>query len=507
MKLVFLNGELEGKEFDLNPPGLSVGRETDNDIPMTSAASSRYHLKVEWENGKWFLKDLGSTNGTKLNGEKISGPAQLKPGDEIGIGPIRISYVEKKNAAPPPSPSMEQPEPPPPAPPPPQAAPDAQTLTDVEEAMKKEEDSDAAKGAGYSSFLDSFVNKPKPETPPQKGGGDHAEPDKLAEINFFGGKKTDATDDEDVSKIKGKHASILFYVLVIGLAICVVAGFLLVKRMGEDKAKRSAKVAKPLPPAIVVSYEKQITTPDNIFRYDLRLADKKIAVAVDDLRSGVRFKKEKKLTDENLAELEAKLKETDFFAVSEPQAGLPSDDGTDKLNSLTVVLGSKVNTVTVRNCFSPHSFQSTVDNLESFSEHILNIPTISLTKEERLKLSSDKFALAQRLYENKEAKADNLFNAIKYYQYVVEVLDVFEPKPEMYATAIKHLKESQTELESQVKTHLFKAQQAVHLNDLETARNELYQVTIKLDNEENPDYQRARQTLITIDEKLKKRKK
>ena len=113
MKLVFVNGELEGKEFDLSPPGLSIGRETDNDIALTTAASSRYHLKVEWENGKWYLKDLGSTNGTKLNGEKISGPRLLNPGDEIGIGPILISYIERKH---PQQPSGE-PQPPPPPPP------------------------------------------------------------------------------------------------------------------------------------------------------------------------------------------------------------------------------------------------------------------------------------------------------------------------------------------------------------------------------------------------------
>ena len=379
---------------------------------------------------------------------------------------------------------------------------------DIEEELKKD-GSGAAKGAVFSSFLDSFAGKPSGEAPASKTR--QAASDKIGIANLFGAKKegeTGAKEGQDAAdKTKGRHTGLLFYAIVIGLSVSVVGGFLLIKKIGEDKARRSANSGKPPIPSIAISYEKQTTTPDNIFRYELSIADKKIMVTVDDLRGCVRFKRGKQLTDENLTELAAKLKETDFFAVSESQPGLPSEDGTDNLRSLTVALGLKVNSVTVRNSFPPHSFQTTVDNVEAFSERLLNIPTISLTKDERLKLSTDKFALAQRYFENKEAKADNLFNSIKHYQYVVELLDVFEPKPEMYITAIKRLKEAQTELEGQIKEHMFKGEQAYRLGDRETARNEFYQVTVKLGNEDSPDYKRARGAVIGIDDELKKRKK
>ncbi|MGE0883963.1 MAG: MFS transporter [Blastocatellales bacterium] len=81
------------REVLLPPRPLSIGKNPDNDIVITDGAISRRHLSVEKRNDKCFIKDLGSLNGTSVNGKKIGGEElELKDGDEIGVGRTKISF-------------------------------------------------------------------------------------------------------------------------------------------------------------------------------------------------------------------------------------------------------------------------------------------------------------------------------------------------------------------------------------------------------------------------------
>ncbi len=86
MKIVFLNGNNTGKSVDLTPSGLTIGRETDNHLQLPVGGVSRYHARIEFVDGAYMLRDLGSTNGTKLNGSALQKPESLKANDIIVIG-------------------------------------------------------------------------------------------------------------------------------------------------------------------------------------------------------------------------------------------------------------------------------------------------------------------------------------------------------------------------------------------------------------------------------------
>jgi pSer/pThr/pTyr-binding forkhead associated (FHA) protein len=73
------------KEYNLDKPFLSIGRKEDNDIHIDHMAVSGHHARVDITEGSLAVTDLGSTNGTFVNGKKVT-TAILRPNDWITIG-------------------------------------------------------------------------------------------------------------------------------------------------------------------------------------------------------------------------------------------------------------------------------------------------------------------------------------------------------------------------------------------------------------------------------------
>ena len=96
MKLFFLNGPRKGENIELAPPGISIGREEDNDVQLLVAGVSRYHAKITFNGSDWRIQDLGSTNGTKVNGKPIQSPVPLQENDAIAIGDQILVFGSKK---------------------------------------------------------------------------------------------------------------------------------------------------------------------------------------------------------------------------------------------------------------------------------------------------------------------------------------------------------------------------------------------------------------------------
>lgn len=86
MKLIRVGGPAAGTAVDIYPPGISIGREQDNDIVIDDSLASRYHAKIELYDQVWFIHDLNSRNGVVVNGKRIESHAPLSLHDEIRIG-------------------------------------------------------------------------------------------------------------------------------------------------------------------------------------------------------------------------------------------------------------------------------------------------------------------------------------------------------------------------------------------------------------------------------------
>lgn len=77
--------------FDLGAPLISIGRASDNDVIVDDAMVSRHHCQLKLQHGAYSLADLGSRNGSFVNGQAVSEIA-LGPGDQIRIGETRLEF-------------------------------------------------------------------------------------------------------------------------------------------------------------------------------------------------------------------------------------------------------------------------------------------------------------------------------------------------------------------------------------------------------------------------------
>ena len=87
-KLVVREGPNPGQEFELSQTPTVIGRApgAQSEIIITAPGVSRRHAQISQRGDQYIVEDLNSSNGTFLNGQRITGSAPLKSGDVIGLG-------------------------------------------------------------------------------------------------------------------------------------------------------------------------------------------------------------------------------------------------------------------------------------------------------------------------------------------------------------------------------------------------------------------------------------
>jgi pSer/pThr/pTyr-binding forkhead associated (FHA) protein len=92
-RIVIQRGEGQGRDLALGGECV-VGRHPTATFPIEDTLASRRHLRLFPEGGRWVVEDLGSTNGTRVNGKRVSRHV-LSDGDVVGIGTTDLLFVQK----------------------------------------------------------------------------------------------------------------------------------------------------------------------------------------------------------------------------------------------------------------------------------------------------------------------------------------------------------------------------------------------------------------------------
>jgi pSer/pThr/pTyr-binding forkhead associated (FHA) protein len=103
LTLVMRQGPQINQVFPLDKDVLTIGRATDNDIVVLEGEVSRHHARLTHQGDSWILQDLGSRNGTTVDGVRITGPVLIVSNSQIALGPnVVFGLAEGAMAAAPP---------------------------------------------------------------------------------------------------------------------------------------------------------------------------------------------------------------------------------------------------------------------------------------------------------------------------------------------------------------------------------------------------------------------
>jgi pSer/pThr/pTyr-binding forkhead associated (FHA) protein len=86
--LLFRSGDLKGQRLPIKVPVANIGRGDYNDVVIADPSVSTMHAKLQRRESIWILADLGSTNGTYVEGERLAGESALTPGTTLRFGDV-----------------------------------------------------------------------------------------------------------------------------------------------------------------------------------------------------------------------------------------------------------------------------------------------------------------------------------------------------------------------------------------------------------------------------------
>ena len=92
-ELVVTSGQRSGTRFELAGDRVTVGRHPDSDVFLDDITVSRRHVVLELGPAGHILRDVGSLNGTYVNGIRTDGEIPLRGGDELQVGKFKLLYL------------------------------------------------------------------------------------------------------------------------------------------------------------------------------------------------------------------------------------------------------------------------------------------------------------------------------------------------------------------------------------------------------------------------------
>ncbi len=83
---------VDGRRLVVGPAGVTLGRSRQSDVVLNDPNISRQHAEIRPRGGSWVLTDLGSTNGSRINGRSVERSEVVRPGDEIELGSTVLRF-------------------------------------------------------------------------------------------------------------------------------------------------------------------------------------------------------------------------------------------------------------------------------------------------------------------------------------------------------------------------------------------------------------------------------
>lgn len=486
MKIKFLNSTRETESFDEKL--ISVGREEDNLLQLSSEGISRHHGKIYCnDDDEWFIEDLDSTNGIRLNGTKITSIAKLANNDILDFHQEKIQIFD---------------------------------LVPEKVISVSSSSTDTAK-ISVSDIIVNDTNGGISLDPIIPADNDHSniiainpavvendkgpELEKIAEFiqqntsNLFNNPlttKKSEKDDISSEKNKFKFSNKLFYVTLV-CAVLVIGAFLI--NILEDKKTAPAAPKNSVDNSpLYLTYIKENISADNVFRFTLTIENGQASFSVDDLKSQLHYGPIiKPISETELAKLKMAIRDSQFMKLKPVPDGV-FNSSEREYKELNIVYGQATNNIILKNRPSPREFLDIEEAINIFSENC-NMATFSLSPEELKEQSLFHFRMADDKFANYETNLANLKEAIHSFNIVIEYLSGITPEPKMRREAAEKMKRAQSIRERLIRQYRSQYSTMINQEDLSGARAALETLLALYDNNSR-DYLLCKERLIKVDQ-------
>ncbi|MDD5599027.1 MAG: FHA domain-containing protein [Victivallaceae bacterium] len=525
MKICFIRGVRNGERLKLSGDRFRIGRETDNDIVLETEGVSRYHAELIKDGGDWILKDLGSTNGCKVNDQTVDGEKTLAEGDLVALGDQEFRIGDEKN-----EPEVRA----------------ADPVIPVIQSMKTEPETPGGKGgktgaetvvrkivfqpmpkkAGNAGREGKSKDSPEPVIETVKPAAQKAKPEPAAEKTkdetmksplitakelsesaadiFDMKKKTPEKESKKPEPAIRKHLfNIIFYLVLLFGVVVFVFWFLSYNQETGRTSVAAVKKVREIP--LLLYYVKTKITQDNVFRFSLLVENNSAQFVIDDLKSNRHHSETiKEIKPEFMKTLKTAIESTGFMDLQPVSRGAAVNN-LDETREMTIALNDKLNTVTIRNNSAPTSFEGIEDAIMEFADGY-ELLTFAMPPKELQKRAQESFDKAEEYYANRNANASNLLAAERRYKITIDYLNQFSPKPKIWdiarkrhaeVSAMRHKRWNELQYEVERLERLAKIKEAIEtLNEM-----------LELAPEGSKAYKWARLKITRLSEALKARKR
>ncbi len=469
MKLTLVTGSEVGRTIDIPPQGVTLGRSRLAELHFEDGLLSRLHCRFFYA-PEPSVQDLGSSNGTLLNGVALEGEARaLREGDVLAVGALvfRVSVEGALDAPPSVQPNVSSPKKtviiastqPPPSEPPASVVP----------------------------------SSPLIEPPPPVEGM----------IDLGLGPKVETAEPKRTS-MKG-----LIFVLGAVAVLALGSGILFsVMQAPASKPPRERPLADPTQAPFELQYERLAITDNQLFRYTLIYRDNGVLrLSIDDLGNADRsFSKEKKLSQKASDALRSELLEANYAQIGEMFPERSSDGVTLRRKRLTIVFGSEVWSRTSENVTNK-PFNVLCERLENFGRNELGVYATQYSVSELRAMGEEQLHLAQRYWEQRDLGDEKLWLCFSAYCRGLSALETLNPKPAFAEDLTDGKTQAEALLRERYEAEAFAVDQAMNVQRYEQAAEHLRRILRMIPDREDERNISTTEKLLSVENRFLKRRK
>ena len=442
MQIQFLNGENAGTVREIDPAGVGIGRETDNGIQLLGGRVSRYHARLELRQQDWYILDLGSTNGTKVNGKSISGSVRLQHGDVVAVGEIMFRIDDTAGAAKNPETGNGKET---------EQEPVKKQVETPAFVFRPPENHDSPSVRTAKTPLPGFEAETKPASEPENKNPEQKPSGTIPDLEHL--FKREATSHAEAAALKSPSGSrkrifnLLFLLLVVSVAAMSLIVFVLIQNPeNRGRAGVNREQAASIPNPFFIFYEKrQITTDNHVFCFRLLLENDQLTFSLDDLLSGRAYSppNAEPVRPEAIEKLKKAIADTNFMTSTQQERLSDSSENDKNYARLVIGFDDKFNDITVQDIVLT-SFTRVEAAIREFLQEEFDLdPSMMESRDELIRVAKNIFDLAEKQYRDYKTQPENLWRAIENYKIVLRRYEVFAEKPPEWEIARAHLAEAE----------------------------------------------------------------